>query len=315
MNAKNLIKGATGDWEVVIGMEVHAQVTSQSKLFSGASTEFGGAPNSHVSLVDAAMPGMLPVINEECVKQAIRTGLGLKAKINYKSVFDRKNYFYPDAAKNYQVTQYDKPSTANGYVDFEFNGEIARVRITRAHLEEDVGKNSHFERNSGVDFNRAGVPLLEIVSEPDITSSDMAYEYLNALKDILVYGGISDAETLEDISQLCGTIVIGEDDSRTIRTVPPELIRALPDWRALVLRMNLSPVIIKFRPAWKRPGLRFGRRPAPLYVPRLGAAMAEGLGLDETMPLELTPSEPEPVSGDFPFAGSLTRLTGSGGDD
>lgn len=131
----------------------------------------------------------------------------------------------------------------------------------------------------------------------------------------VILGGISDAETLEDISQLCGTIVIGEDDSRTIRTVPPELIRALPDWRALVLRMNLSPVIIKFRPAWKRPGLRFGRRPAPLYVPRLGAAMAEGLGLDDTMPLELTPSEPEPVSGDFPFAGSLTRLTGSGGDD
>jgi hypothetical protein len=132
----------------------------------------------------------------------------------------------------------------------------------------------------------------------------------------VILGGISDAETLEDISQLCGTIVIGEDDSRTVRTVPPELIRALPDWRALVLRMNLSPVIIKFRPAWRRPGLRFGRRPAPLYVPRPVVAMAEGLGLDDTLPLDL-PVPAKHASGDFPWAGSLTlsQLTRSGGDD
>jgi aspartyl-tRNA(Asn)/glutamyl-tRNA(Gln) amidotransferase subunit B len=122
------------------------------------------------------------------------TGFLLNCTISRYAKFDRKNYFYPDASKNYQVTQYDKPSTANGYVEFEFNGGISRVRITRAHLEEDVGKNIHFERNSGVDFNRAGVPLLEIVSEPDITSADMAYEYLNALKDILIYGGVSDAD-------------------------------------------------------------------------------------------------------------------------
>jgi type IV secretion system protein VirD4 len=133
----------------------------------------------------------------------------------------------------------------------------------------------------------------------------------------VILGGISDAGALEDISQLCGTIVIGEDDSRTIRIVPPELIRALPDWRALVLRMNLSPVIIKFRPAWRRLGFRFGSRPAPVYVPRPAVAMAEGLDLDSTMPLELIPPGPEDVPGDFPFAGSLTRshLTGSGGDD
>src|SRR3974390_2350736 len=136
MNAKNLIKGATGNWEFVIGMEVHAQVISQSKLFSGASTEFGGAPNSHVSLVDAAMPGMLPVINEECVKQAIRTGLGLKAKINHKSVFERKNYFYPDLPQGYQISQYKHPIVGEGEVEVDVEGESITVRIERAHLEQ-----------------------------------------------------------------------------------------------------------------------------------------------------------------------------------
>ena len=122
------------------------------------------------------------------------TGYLLNCTIPRHAKFDRKNYFYPDASKNYQLTQYDQPSTAHGFVDFEFNGGISRVRITRAHLEEDVGKNTHFDRTSGVDFNRAGVPLMEIVSEPDITSADMAYEYLNALKDILIYGGVSDCD-------------------------------------------------------------------------------------------------------------------------
>ncbi|HEY6655563.1 MAG TPA: Asp-tRNA(Asn)/Glu-tRNA(Gln) amidotransferase GatCAB subunit B, partial [Methyloceanibacter sp.] len=137
----NLIEGATGPWEVVIGMEVHAQVTSKSKLFSGASTEFGGEPNSHVSLVDAAMPGMLPVINEECVAQAIRTGLGLKAKINLSSVFDRKNYFYPDLPQGYQISQYKNPVVGEGEVIVDLlSGERVVVGIERLHLEQDAGK-------------------------------------------------------------------------------------------------------------------------------------------------------------------------------
>src|ERR671926_931143 len=141
---KKLIKGATGDWEMVIGMEIHAQVVSNSKLFSGASTAFGGEPNSHVSLVDAAMPGMLPVINEECVKQAIRTGLGLKAQINPKSVFDRKNYFYPDLPQGYQISQYKSPVVGEGEVVVELpEGEPIRVGIERLHLEQDAGKSIH----------------------------------------------------------------------------------------------------------------------------------------------------------------------------
>ena len=142
-NAKKFLKGATGDWEVVIGMEVHAQVTSRSKLFSGASTEFGGAPNSHVSLVDAAMPGMLPVINEECVRQAIRTGLGLKARINLKSVFDRKNYFYPDLPQGYQISQYKSPIVGEGAVAVALeDGSSVTVGIERLHLEQDAARAS-----------------------------------------------------------------------------------------------------------------------------------------------------------------------------
>src|SRR6201985_1651696 len=153
-----LIKGATGDWEMVIGMEVHAQVTSKSKLCSGASTEFGGAPNSHVSLVDAAMPGMLPVINEECVRQAIRTGLGLKAKINLKSVFDRKNYFSPDLPQGYQISQYKSPIVGEGEVLVDMpDGETVRVGIERLHLEQDAGKLLHDQHAtmSLVDLNRS----------------------------------------------------------------------------------------------------------------------------------------------------------------
>src|SRR5206468_4095974 len=140
------------------------------------------------------LPGVLPVANEEALRLTALTGFLLDCTISHYAKFDRKNYFYPDMPKNYQITQYDKPSTISGYVNFEFNGGISRVRIARVHLEEDVGKNFHFERNSGVDFNRAGVPLMEIVSEPDITSPAMAYEYLNALKDILVHGGVSDCD-------------------------------------------------------------------------------------------------------------------------
>src|SRR6476620_10936949 len=166
--SRKLIKGATGDWEVVIGMEIHAQVTSEAKLFSGASTEFGGEPNAHVSLVDAAMHGMLPVINEECVRQAIRTGLGLKAAINLKSVFDRKNYFYPDLPQGYQISQYKQPIVGEGevLVDVPETGEAITVGIERLHLEQDAGKSLHDQHQSYsfVDLNRSGVALMEIVS-------------------------------------------------------------------------------------------------------------------------------------------------------
>ena len=199
MSAKNpkLIKGETGDWEVVIGMEVHAQVTSNSKLFSGASTEFGGEPNSHVSLVDAAMPGMLPVINEECVRQAVRTGLGLNAKINLRSVFDRKNYFYPDLPQGYQISQYKSPVVGEGNVALELaGGETATIGIERLHLEQDAGKLLHDQSPtmSLVDLNRSGVALMEIVSKPDIRSSEEAKAYVTKLRSILRYLGTCDGD-------------------------------------------------------------------------------------------------------------------------
>jgi aspartyl-tRNA(Asn)/glutamyl-tRNA(Gln) amidotransferase subunit B len=192
-----LLKGATGEWEVVIGMEVHAQVTSQSKLFSGASTAFGGEPNSHVSLVDAAMPGMLPVINEECVKQAVRTGLGLKAQINPRSVFDRKNYFYPDLPQGYQISQYKSPIVGEGEVVVDLSdGTSATVGIERLHLEQDAGKSLHDRHPtmSFVDLNRAGVALMEIVSKPDLRSSDEAKAYVAKLRTILRYLGTCDGD-------------------------------------------------------------------------------------------------------------------------
>ena len=182
------------EYEAVIGLETHVQLKTKSKMWCGCANEFGAPPNTHVCPVCLGLPGVLPVANDEALRLTTLTGLLLNCAIPPRAKFDRKNYFYPDMPKNYQVTQYDQPSTANGWLEFEFQGGLARVRITRAHLEEDVGKNFHFERHSGVDFNRAGVPLMEIVSEPDLTSADMAYEYLNALKDVLVYGGISDCD-------------------------------------------------------------------------------------------------------------------------
>jgi aspartyl-tRNA(Asn)/glutamyl-tRNA(Gln) amidotransferase subunit B len=182
------------EYEPIIGLETHVQLNTKSKMWCGCAHEFGAPPNTKVCPVCLGLPGVLPVANEEALRLTALTGYLLNCTIPPQAKFDRKNYFYPDVPKNYQITQYDMPSTQNGFVDFEFEGRIARVRITRAHLEEDVGKNFHFDRNSGVDFNRAGVPLMEIVSEPDITSADMAYTYLNALKDILMFGSVSDCD-------------------------------------------------------------------------------------------------------------------------
>jgi len=192
-----LLKGATGDWEVVIGLEIHAQVNSKAKLFSGASTEFGGDENSHVSLVDAAMPGMLPVINEECVRQAIRTGLGLKAQINNRSVFDRKNYFYPDLPQGYQISQYKDPIVGEGEVLVDVTPEEQiKVGIERLHLEQDAGKSIHDQApdKSFVDLNRSGVALMEIVSRPDLRSAEEARAYVTKLRTILRYLGTCDGD-------------------------------------------------------------------------------------------------------------------------
>ncbi|AQX30487.1 Asp-tRNA(Asn)/Glu-tRNA(Gln) amidotransferase subunit GatB [Bartonella schoenbuchensis] len=194
------ISGATGDWEVIIGMEVHAQITSDSKLFSGASTKFGAEPNNHVSFIDAAMPGMLPVINQECVRQAIRTGLGLKAKINLRSVFDRKNYFYPDLPQGYQISQFQYPIVGEGKVvvsvgpDSNGQFEDIEIGIERLHLEQDAGKSMHDQHPtmSFVDLNRSGVALMEIVSKPDMRSSDEAKAYMTKLRTIVRYLGTCD---------------------------------------------------------------------------------------------------------------------------
>ena len=192
-----LLKGATGDFEVVIGLEVHAQVTSSAKLFSGASTAFGAEPNSHVSLVDAALPGMLPVINRECVAQAVRTGLGLNAKINLRSVFDRKNYFYPDLPQGYQISQYKEPVVGEGTVTIDMpDGESIDIGIERLHLEQDAGKLIHDQHAtmSLVDLNRSGVALMEIVSKPDLRSADEAKAYVTRLRAILRYLGTCDGD-------------------------------------------------------------------------------------------------------------------------
>ena len=192
-----LIKGQTGDWEVVIGMEIHAQVTSKSKLFSGASTAFGGEPNSQVSLVDVGMPGMLPVINEECIRQAIRTGLGLNATINLRSVFDRKNYFYPDLPQGYQISQYKSPVVGEGEVIVDLDGgKTAAIGIERLHLEQDPGKMLHDQSPSlsFIDFNRCGVALMEIVSKPDIRDAEQAKAYVTKLRSIMRYLGTCDGD-------------------------------------------------------------------------------------------------------------------------
>jgi len=195
-----VMQGATGPWELVIGMEVHAQVSSTAKLFSGGSTDFGSEPNSNVALVDAAMPGMLPVINEFCVEQAVRTGLGLKADINLRSVFDRKNYFYPDLPQGYQISQFKYPIVGEGEVLVDMEPGVARtVRVERIHLEQDAGKSIHDmdPTMSFVDLNRTGVTLMEIVSRPDIRGPEEAAEYLRKLRQLLRYLGTCDGNMQE----------------------------------------------------------------------------------------------------------------------
>jgi aspartyl-tRNA(Asn)/glutamyl-tRNA(Gln) amidotransferase subunit B len=202
---KNLIEGRTGKWEIVLGLEVHAQVISESKLFSGAATAFGAEPNTQVSLVDAAFPGMLPVINKRCVEQAVRTGLGLKAEINLKSVFDRKNYFYADLPAGYQISQYSQPIVGKGTITLDMpDGSKRHVGITRLHLEQDAGKSLHDQHpsKSYIDLNRAGVALMEIVSEPDLRSAEEAAAYLKKLRSILRYLGTCDGN-MEEGSMRC----------------------------------------------------------------------------------------------------------------
>ncbi|MCX7825607.1 MAG: Asp-tRNA(Asn)/Glu-tRNA(Gln) amidotransferase subunit GatB, partial [Verrucomicrobiae bacterium] len=189
------------DYEICIGLETHVQVKTRTKVFCACPTEFGAEPNTNVCPVCLGYPGSLPVINEEAVRKTVLAGLLVGAKIARYSKFDRKNYFYPDMPKNYQISQYDLPLVIGGQVEFDYGvvdkkraGKTKVVRLTRIHLEEDVGKSFHFERTSGVDFNRAGTPLMEIVSEPEISSPDEAFAYLTALKEILIYGGISDCD-------------------------------------------------------------------------------------------------------------------------
>ncbi len=195
-----MLEGTTGAWEIVVGLEVHAQVISESKLFSGASATYGGAPNSHVSYIDAGFPGMLPVINRECVAQAVRTGLGLQARINLFSRFDRKNYFYADLPNGYQISQFAHPIVGTGTVEIELSdGSIKHIGITRLHLEQDAGKSVHDQHpaKSVIDLNRAGVALMEIVSEPDIRSPEEAGAYLRKIRQILRYLGTCDGNMEE----------------------------------------------------------------------------------------------------------------------
>ncbi|KJE35405.1 glutamyl-tRNA amidotransferase [Thalassospira sp. HJ] len=195
-----ILEGSTGPWEIVVGLEVHCQVISQSKLFSGASTKFGNDPNSNVSLVDAAMPGMLPVVNAECVRQAVKTGLGLKAKINKESVFARKNYFYADLPQGYQISQFDKPIVGEGTIILDMpDGSTKSVGIERLHLEQDAGKSMHDQdpKYSHIDLNRSGVALMEIVSMPDIRSPEEAGAYLTKLRAIVRYLGTCDGNMNE----------------------------------------------------------------------------------------------------------------------
>ncbi|MBS1090742.1 Asp-tRNA(Asn)/Glu-tRNA(Gln) amidotransferase subunit GatB [Gluconobacter sp. Dm-74] len=215
------ITGSTGEWEIVVGLEVHAQVVSEAKLFSGASAEYGGEPNTHVSLVDAGFPGMLPVLNQECVAQAVRTGLGLEAEINLFSRFDRKNYFYADLPTGYQISQFAHPIIGKGKVLVDLaDGSTREIGVTRLHLEQDAGKSIHDQdpTRSFIDLNRAGVALMEIVSEPDIRSPEEAGAYLRKLRQILRYIGTCDGNMEEGSMRADVNVSVrkpGETDYRT----------------------------------------------------------------------------------------------------
>lgn len=216
-----IIKGNTGNWEIVIGLEVHAQISSKSKLFSGSSTLFGGEPNSQVSTIDAAMPGMLPVLNEECVKQAVRTGLALKAKINHHSVFDRKNYFYADLPQGYQISQFLDPIVGEGIIIIDMkDGSSRSIGVERIHMEQDAGKSMHDQSpdSTFIDLNRSGIALMEIVSKPDMRSAEEAMEYMKKLRSIMRYIGTCDGD-MEKGSMRCDANVsvrpVGSTELRT----------------------------------------------------------------------------------------------------
>lgn len=214
----NFIERNSGKWEVVIGLEIHSQVTSNSKLFSGASAKYGGAPNSHVSLVDAAMPGMLPVVNEYCIEQAVKTGLGINAKINKVSMFDRKNYFYADLPQGYQISQFYKTIVSNGYIEIDLkDGSTKKVSILEMHLEQDAGKSLHDQSptETFIDLNRSGVALMEIVTNPDLRSTEETADFLKKLRSILRYLGTCDGN-MEKGSMRC-------DANVSVRRVGEEL--------------------------------------------------------------------------------------------
>ncbi len=216
-----LVEGSTGRWEIVCGLEVHAQVISEAKLFSGASTGFGAAPNSQVSPVDAGMPGMLPVINERCVEQAVRTGLGLDAQINRVSVFERKNYFYPDLPQGYQISQYQHPIVGEGRLTIDLpDGSTRTIGITRLHLEQDAGKSLHDQQDGEtlIDLNRSGVALMEIVSEPDIRTPDEAVLYMRKLRSILRYLGTCDGNMEEGNLRCDANVSVRREGSNELGT-------------------------------------------------------------------------------------------------
>ena len=215
-----LIQGRTNDWEVVIGLEVHAQIISDAKLFSGAATSFGAEPNSQVSLVDAGMPGMLPVINEFCIQQAVRTGLGLDAKINLHSVFERKNYFYPDLPQGYQISQYLHPIVGEGMVRLDMPDGTREIGVERLHMEQDAGKSIHDQdpNRTFIDLNRSGVALMEIVSKPDLRSPEEAGAYLRKLRAIVQYLGTCDGNMEQGSLRCDANVSVRPSDSDELRT-------------------------------------------------------------------------------------------------
>ena len=215
-----LLNGEKSEWEVVIGLEVHAQITAKSKLFSGAAAEFGAEPNSQVSLVDAALPGMLPVINQFCIEQAVKTGLGLKAKINLHSIFERKNYFYPDLPQGYQISQFQKPIVGEGILTLDMPDGLRKIGIERLHIEQDAGKSLHDQdpKRTFIDLNRSGIALMEIVSKPDLRSPQEAGEYVKKLRMILRYLGTCDGNMEEGSLRCDANVSVREVGEKALRT-------------------------------------------------------------------------------------------------